>query len=361
MSMFERAARVAAPAALVLFVLVGAVVNERPLLATLVLVLVALATVVVIEREHLEGWPVVGALAVVALAVTIACNDNPGNVGWFGLCVVAGGAALMASLTAALASSVALVGVFVAEWTLLSDDTGWAAWIAGTLFTTVACIFARQQSDLLEQLREAQAGLADRARVEERNRIAREVHDVIGHSLTVSLMHVSSARLALEHEPEEARAALEEAERLGRQSLEEVRHVVGMMHESDIGGASPLPGVDQIADLVESVRRAGTPVDLEVVGETGSLTGTGGLALYRILQEALTNVARHAAGAPTTVRVEVNDDQTRLTVDSAGPAGPSRPGALGIVSMQERAEALGGRLNAGPGGSGWRVEAVLPA
>jgi signal transduction histidine kinase len=133
------------------------------------------------------------------------------------------------------------------------------------------------------------------------------------------------------------------------------------MHEGGVDGASPLPGVDQIADLVESVRRAGTPVELEVVGETGSLTGTGGLTVYRILQEALTNVARHAAGAPTTVRVEVAEGgETRLTVDSAGTAGRTRPGALGIVSMQERAEALGGRLTAGPGGPGWRVEAVLP-
>lgn len=359
--MIERAARLAAPAVVALFVVIGAVSNSRPILVTLVLGVVVVASGLVVVERQLEGWPLVVALAIPTAALAVACHANPANLGWFGICIVAGGAALRAPAVAAVVASLALIGVFVVEWTLLSDESGWAAWIAGTAFTTVACIFARRQRDLLEQLREAQAGLADRARVEERNRIAREVHDVIGHSLTVSLMHVSSARLALEHEPEEARAALQEAERLGRQSLAEVRHVVGLMHESGTAGASPLPGVDQIADLVESVRRAGTPVDLEVVGETGSLTGTGGLTLYRILQEALTNVARHAAGAPTTVRVEVAEGETRLTVDSAGAAGPARPGALGIVSMQERAESLGGRLSAGPGGAGWRVEAVLPA
>lgn len=358
--MIDRTTRVAAPAVLALFVVIGAIANERPLLLTIALVLAVQVSGYFAVRQGLTGWPIVGALAVPVVALTVVCNDNPANLGWFGICVVAGAAAFRASIVPAAVSCLALIGLFAVEWTALSDDTGWAAWMAGTVFTTVACTFARRQGELLEQLREAQAGLADQARVEERNRIAREVHDVIGHSLTVSLMHVSSARLALEHEPEEAMAALVEAERLGRQSLAEVRHVVGLMHDSGADGSSPLPGAEEIAALVESVRRAGTPVDLEVLGETSSLTGTGGLTVYRILQEALTNVARHAPGAPTTVRVEVDDTETRLLVDSGGVAGPSKPGTLGIISMQERAEALGGRLSAGPGGPGWRVEAVLP-
>ena len=104
---------------------------------------------------------------------------------------------------------------------------GGAAWIAGTTFSAFGCLLARRERDLVQQLRIAQAGLADRVRAEERNRIARELHDVIAHSLTVSLLHVSSARLAVEEDPGEAGQALAEAERLGRECLAEVRQVVG--------------------------------------------------------------------------------------------------------------------------------------
>src|SRR6185437_12005903 len=106
----------------------------------------------------------------------------------------------------------------------------------------VGCTFGRRQRDLLVQLREAQAGLAQRAQAEERNRIAREMHDVIAHTLTVSLLHVSSARLALADDPDEAARALAEAERLGRESLEEVRHAVGLMR-GPTDRMRPLPAV----------------------------------------------------------------------------------------------------------------------
>ncbi len=360
MGVIERAARLAAPAALTLFAALGAVQSGRSVFVAGLAGFVVVAVGAVIVWRALTGWPLLAGLAVAAAGIVVLGNHDPSNVGWFGICVIAGWAAFGAPPPLAVAAGTCLSGVFVVEWLVLSDESGWGPWVAGTVFTTVACMFARRQRELVEQLREAQAGLAEQARAAERNRIAREVHDVIGHSLTVSLLHVSSARLALEHEPEEAMAALVEAERLGRQSLAEVRQVVGMMREDGAAGSGPLPGAGQIEDLVESVRRAETPVELEIVGEPASLTSTSGLAVYRILQEALTNVARHAPGAATTVRVVIDGSQTHLTVDSAGASGPARPDAHGILSMRERAEALGGRLSAGPGGPGWRVEAVLP-
>lgn len=357
--MVERAVRGAVPAALALFVALSGALSDRPALVIVGALLVAAVTVTALLVRDATGWTLAAGIAVVAAAVTVLASGSSVNLGWFAFCVLVGWCALRAGPRQAIALTAGMVLVMFGQWLSMQEEPGWAAWSAGTIFTAVVSLLARRQADLIDQLHAAQAGLAERARAEERNSIAREIHDVIGHSLTVSLLHVSSARLAVEEEPAEALAALEEAERLGRQSLAEVRQVVGLMRDG-AEDAAPLPGAERIGELVESVRRAGTPVVLDVQGETESLTATSGLTLYRILQEALTNVARHAPGAATTVDLEIAAGETRLCVDSAGPPGPSRTDTLGILSMQERAEALGGRLSAGPGGSGWRVEAVLP-
>src|SRR5262249_6713125 len=156
---------------------------------------------------------------------------------------------------------------------------------------TTACAFSRRQRDLMEQLRDAQAELAVRARADERNRIAGELHDVIGHALTVSLLHISGAQLALNDDPEAARASLAAAERLARTSLGDVRAAVGVMRAGQSGDMVPVPTAADIAQLVESFRRAGTPIELDVRGDLGGLNATSGLAVYRIVQESLTNAA----------------------------------------------------------------------
>ncbi len=165
--------------------------------------------------------PVFAALSAAGMAVLGSGSSS--DVGWFGVCVLVGWCAFTASTRATAALWAAFVMMFGLEWLLTTDDLGWACWIAGTTFAAFACLLARRQRDLTERLRNAQAGLADRVRAEERNRIARELHDVIAHSLTVSLLHVSSARLAVEEDPAEAVRALAEAERLGRDCLTEVR------------------------------------------------------------------------------------------------------------------------------------------
>ena len=156
----------------------------------------------------------------------------------------------------------------------------------------------RHEFVLVERLRAAQADLEARSRAEERNRIARELHDVIAHSLTVSLLHLSSARLAVEHDdPADAARALAEAERLGRQSLAEVRATMGVLHADPTRGITPpVPGVDQLPRLVEQLRGAGADVSL-AVGRRRRLPATTGSTVYRIVQEALTNATRHAPGS----------------------------------------------------------------
>jgi signal transduction histidine kinase len=236
--------------------------------------------------------------------------------------------------------------------------------MAGCALTVAAGLLIRHQLDLVAQLRQAQAGLAAKTRVEERNRVARELHDVIGHTLVVSLLHVQSARLAVEHDPADAARALAEAERLGRECLAEIRTTVGMLREDEGGGdgpggvIAPLPGIDALPALVERFRSAGADVTLAVDGDVGGLPATTGLAVYRIAQEALTNAAKHAPGAPTALRLAVGTGSVTLTADSSGQPGTGT--GLGVVSMRERAESLGGTCEAGPGGRGWLVRATLP-
>lgn len=355
--MVDVARRIAAVGAAV-FALVGVLVSDPGDLGIVAAGVAVVVLVAWLDLRHVEGRPLLAGLVVGGALVALVCSGQPSNLGWFGVCALAAWAALVLPVpVAGSAAGLAMLN-FVGQWLWLDQDPGWGAWIAGTVFSSVACMLLRRQQGLLEQLREAQAGLAERTRAEERNRIAHELHDVIGHALTVSLLHISSARLALEEDPDEAAAALAEAERLGQQSLADVRAVVGLM--KDPSSAAPLPGADQIDELVESFRRAGTQVSCAVVGDLTRLTATEGLTVYRILQEALTNIARHAPGSAADVLVEVAEGGTRIQVDSAGAPARASAGGAGVAGMRERAEAMGGVLTAGPSGSGWRVEAVLP-
>ncbi|MDQ3716935.1 MAG: sensor histidine kinase [Actinomycetota bacterium] len=356
----DRTTRIVAPAAVALFVAIGLAVTPQPLWLALPAAAVSVAVASLLAVRQATGWPLTAGLAVVAAGVVAVCNTDSSNLGWFALCVVMGWCAFRTSHAPTAVLGLGLLLAWLTQVAQDPDEPGWGAWVAGTLFTAVASSLGRRQRELVDQLRAAQAGMAARVRAEERNRIAGEMHDVIGHALTVSLLHVSSARLALEDDPREAHASLSEAERLARKSLEEVRATVGLMRCGS-GEAAPMPGASDLDELVESFRRAGTPVTFDVVGDPSVLSATAGLAAYRIVQEALTNVARHAPGSATTVRVEVSTDGTRLTVDSVGAPGRRTAEATGLLGMRERAETLGGHLTAGPRSGGWRVEAVLPA
>jgi signal transduction histidine kinase len=294
----------------------------------------------------------------VALAgVALLAHADPRNVGWFAVSVLGAWCVLAGGTLEGVVLWLAGVVLFAAEWVANVRDPGWGAWTAGLSFTVLAALLVRHQFVLVERLSAAQAGLAERSRAEERDRIAHELHDVIAHSLTVSLLHVSSARLSVEHDPQDAARALAEAERLGRQSLAEVRIVMGLPHSAD-GTAAPVPGIADLPRLVDQVRGAGVDVRLTVDGDVSGLPATTGVTVYRIVQEALTNAARHAPRAPVAVGVELHSDSVRVRVDSAGAPGNGL--GRGLLTMRERAHAVGGTCTAGPGGGGWLVEAALP-
>lgn len=300
------------------------------------------------------------AFASVATAgVIVVGNGQPSDIGWFALIVIAAWCVIIGGVEMGLTFWGAAVLVLGGEWLWARRDPGWAPWCAGLTVTVLFSFLLRHQFVLVERLRTAQADLAQRSRAEERNRIARELHDIIAHSLTVSLLHVTSARLALEVDPSDAARALEEAEELGRQSLSEVRATMGLLRSEESGAPStPAPGVGQIAELVSGLRRAGADISLLLEGALETVPATIGSCAYRIVQEALTNSSKHARGSKVVVSVRLSDQAVHVDVDSSGAPGIGT--GMGVDNMQERARAVGGLCTAGPGGSGWLVQAKLP-
>jgi signal transduction histidine kinase len=301
---------------------------------------------------------VLAAIAVVGIAVV--CTGDSANLGWFAVCVVCGWAALLAGTRIGVAFGLGTAVLYAGEWIFAVHDAGWGAWIAGTALTILAALLVRQQLVLVDQLRALQADLARRVRADERTRIARELHDVIAHTLTVALLHVSGARLAVEHDPDDAARALADAERLTRKSLDEVRATVGMLHTPGHGGINvPTPGLEELPRLFDDIRAAQSDVSLVVEGDVSAVPATTGTTVYRIVQESLTNSARHAPGAAVEVLVSVRDEVVEVSVDSGGRPGDGS--GMGLANMRERARAVGGTCSAGPGGRGWLVTASLPS
>lgn len=359
-TMVERTARVAAPAVLALFAALGVAMTDRPTAPAAVVAAAVVVTGVVLAWLQPRTVPLLAGLAAATAGLVYLGFDTAANLAWMGLCVVAAWVSLSADLSLAVGVAIVLMALPVSQWFRSTDEPGWFAWTVGIAFTTAACVFARRLRLTVEQLRAAQASLAERSRAQERTRIAAEVHDVLGHALTVAVLHIGSARLALDEDPAEADRRLAEAERVTRTGLDEVRASVGLMRADASGTVAPLPDARALPELVASFREAGTDVDLEVAGDAAALGPTRGLATYRIAQEALTNATRHAPGSPVTVRLDVAGSGATLTVRNAAAADPAAVAGSGIQGMRERAEALGGRCTAGPSASGWSVEAVLP-
>jgi signal transduction histidine kinase len=298
--------------------------------------------------------------------VLVVLYDAPGAnflallaVGW----LAASGASLAAEVTAAVAASIVIPLVFAAgDW----DEDGEAFVYFATGGLIVWCIgrILRRERRLVAALTEAQDRLAAAASAAERQRIARDVHDVVGHSLTVMLLNVSGARRVLTRDPAAAAEALDRAEQAGRGSLQSVRAIVGLLRTPDEAGAEPRPGAADIVGLVDTVAAAGLPVRAQVAGDLDAIDPYAGLAAYRLVQEALANVEHHAPGADVVVQV-VNDND-RLTVSVRNgrarhtPPPPAGRGGTGLDGMRQRVAAVGGTVAAGPEGDGWVVEGSIP-
>jgi len=201
---------------------------------------------------------------------------------------------------------------------------------------------------------------------EERLRIAREVHDVVGHGLAVINLRAGVALHVVGRRPEQAEVALAAIKRSSKDALEELRGTLAVFRRPDNGGGPwrPAPGLDRLEALAAAMAEGGLPVEVAVTGQRAGLPAAVDLAAYRIVQESLTNVVRHAGSATATVRVGYQPDALVLEVADTGrgrAAGAARPGGHGIAGMRERAAAVGGTLQAGPSGDGgFLVRARLP-
>lgn len=241
-------------------------------------------------------------------------------------------------------------------------DIGWVAWTAASGFTFALGRALRRQQILIEQLEAARSALATQAVAEERRRMARELHDLAGHTLAAVLLHVTGARHVLRRHPDEAERALADAEAVGRSSLDQIRSTVAALRTHERGTDPALAASADLGELVDEYRRAGLVIEATIAGAASALGGAVGVALHRIAREALANVARHAPQNSVVVTLDASHQATRLVVRDFGqPAAvDSTAGHFGLVGMRERARALGGELYAGPTADGWEVEACVP-
>ncbi|MEU2611779.1 sensor histidine kinase [Micromonospora sp. NPDC007271] len=270
---------------------------------------------------------------------------------------------------AALAGAGALVGllahVFVgARPTGLDGLMPVAAWVVvpfaiGATVGTTARLgrenAARKRMDEARRLADA-----------ERLRVAREVHDVVGHGLAAIHMQAEIALHLLARKPEQAEAALTAISRTSKEALDELRVTLTVVRRDEaVDERSPSPGLAQLPQLRDRLAGAGVPVDVEITGEPRPLPVAVDLTVYRVVQESLTNVLRHAGPATATVRIRYAPAEVTVEVTDTGrgPAvGPAPAGGYGLVGMRERVTVLGGSFAAGPGpGGGFRVYATLPA
>ncbi|HEY8340636.1 MAG TPA: sensor histidine kinase [Egibacteraceae bacterium] len=248
-----------------------------------------------------------------------------------------------------------------------------AAWVTGDRQRTRRA-YTRELELRAEQLERERENRARIAVAEERARIARELHDVVAHSVSVMVVQASAAQRALRRDPDRSEEALEQVAATGRQSLVELRRLLGLLRGgSDDTTFAPQPRFAEVDALVEQFRDAGLEVTLEVEGTPRPLSSGVDLSAYRIVQEALTNALKHAGPARVTVHVRYGADVLDITVDDDGgvvAAGvpavaqrPSRDGGPGhgLVGMRERAALVGGELEVGPRpDGGYRVHARLP-
>jgi signal transduction histidine kinase len=243
-----------------------------------------------------------------------------------------------------------------------------SAWLLGNYVGSRRTYTAEleHKNRLLEQ---ARVDLADRAVTDERLRIARELHDVVAHTMSVVAVHAGTGRMVADDDPVAAREALATIETTIRSALVEMRRMLGILRGSDSeepGTRAPAPGLEDLDALVAEVVRSGITVEVRVEGDRSDVPAGVDLAAYRIVQEALTNVIKHAGPVRVTVAVRYADDAVTVEVDDEGPArhdSRSMPAATGhgLVGMRERVAMYHGDLAVGPRAiGGFHVAARLP-
>jgi signal transduction histidine kinase len=359
---------------------------DGPLAFALVLGLVAMAEVTIYAED-------IAAAMIANLLATLPLTVARRHVAWatgaivFGvlLAIAAEGSTLtIAALGALVIVLYLFASTYGRRWSVLpalpflvnaiepvsGDNAGLSSVLL--LMVVVAALALgdsrRQRGEALaerDETRQAMVDtLQDQAAMGERARIARDLHDVVAHHVSAIAVQAESARLTTEGLPEEGRAHFEAIGQTARDALTEMRRLLGVLREDANAEATrdPQPSLARLNDLVETARAAGTPVTLTLEGAVTPLPTGVDLCAYRILQEALTNVRRHAPGAAVDVELTYTPETLHLRVRDHGP-GPDSPDpdGHGLLGMRERAIMVGGTLTTGPAdGGGFAVDALLP-
>ena len=243
---------------------------------------------------------------------------------------------------------------------------------AALLFVLPAVVGAwlRTRAELLVALRERaeraereQEALAREAVLQERARITREMHDVVGHRVSLMVLHAGAIDMAAD-DAERVRRLAGQLQDTGRRSLAELRQLLGLLSDDGDAPLAPQPTLADVDELVTDARNAGLPVTLQRLGPERDLDPTVGRTAYRVVQEALTNASRHAPGGAVAVTLETRDAELAVRVRNGRPTRPAEPlpgGGLGLVGLRERVRTVSGTLRAEPRlDGGFEVEAVMP-
>ena len=341
----------------------------------LALVLLGLGGAALVARRR---YPV--AVLLVTLVTAIWAMELGAKVVWFAVIVAFFTAVLARQRAAAIGSLI--VGYVASVWPpwLIGQRNHTSAEFA--LVLAAGLVFLLIVAELL-RIRTQRSAALERSRTEELRRrasedrlqMARDLHDIVAHNIAVINVQANTALHLMDRQPERARTALATINDVSRQALVELRSVLGVLRDVDSDGAAgapraPAPGLARLSDLVENAAAAGLAVRVEEDGQAAALPADVDLTAYRIIQEALTNSARHARGSAATVRLGYGDGALLVEVDDDGAPGQPGPAPVaangsgrGIAGMTERAAALGGTLEAGPrpqGGFGVRARLPVP-
>ena len=307
----------------------------------------------------------IGGLVALTVLNTVSDNNDPMGVIVIVLVALYSAGAHTRGRALAVATALVLVTTAVAmyqdgESINVSGFLFFAFFVGAPFFAGVVIRIRREREGLLVRERDERARAAV---LEERTRVARELHDVVAHAISVIVLQARGARRSLASEPETARGALDAIEQTASQALAEMRRLLEMLRADDESlGLAPQPSLAHVETLAGQVAEAGLPVEVEVEGEPRELPPGVDLAAFRIVQEALTNALKHAgpARARVLVRYGAEDVELEIADDGAGSANGDA-GGHGLAGMRERVSLYGGRLEAGPDtGGGFLVRARLP-
>lgn len=351
--------------------------GHPPTTAQWVFAVIAFAAALTLHRWRVVSFLTQAALLVAAFALLDDTMINQVGASWalFELAMWAprrrllcGGAALLAGVYLAVTLGDPGVGLGTAVFGL-GVVVGLPVLLGLVIRTTRE--LGRQEHERAVEAQRRRESESRAARADERSAIARELHDVVAHHVASMVLRVGVARHVLPEVDPRVAEVFDDVHGTGTAALADLRHLVAVLRDPAAPGDAALTAIEPQAlpaaleAAAETVRRAGLTVDVEVSPQAGGLDAVRGLAVLRLTQEALTNVAKHAgpsAHAALTVRIEAGDVLWSVTDDGGGTT-PGLPtgGGHGLTGMRERVEVLGGRLTAGPVASGWRVSTTLPA